>query len=85
MRQRVLIRDGNYILYGIHDKQFELPSKFQLFDVVNDPEEKNELSKEKPKLLAELKGKLFETHKSANKDRKKTQEFIEAHNIQSVK
>lgn len=72
----VLIRDGNYILYGIHDKNFELPAEYQLFNIISDPEEKYELSSEKPELLKKLKEKLATMYFSVNEDRKATSEFI---------
>jgi arylsulfatase A len=68
----VTIRSGNYALRGIFKGKFEVPEEFVLFDVVNDPVEKHELSKQKPELFGKLKSQLIHLHKSANADRLRT-------------
>lgn len=70
-RPSVVIRSGNYSLRSIFKDKFEMPSEFVLFDVVNDPEEKHELSKHEPELFEKLKSQLTEIYKSANADRLK--------------
>jgi hypothetical protein len=71
MRPHVAIRDGNYITRGYHKDQFKIPEKFTLFDVVNDSEEKNELSKMNVELFNSMKSKLIKMYKDVNQERQK--------------
>jgi len=77
MRPVVATREGNYVLRGLQSEQFTLPSKFKLVDVVNDPEEKQELSERKPELFRELKEKLIIKYEEMNEDRIRTAAEIE--------
>jgi len=66
---KVSIRSGNYALRGIGGEKFEPPEEFFMFDVVNDPDEKRELSRIDPELFEQLKARLLEIHRSVQEDR----------------
>ena len=63
------IRSGNYLLRGIYKEKFRPPEEFVLFDIVNDPEEMNELSADQPELFEKLKMQLLDIYESANAER----------------
>jgi len=65
----VVVRSGNYVLRGLYKEKFTAPEVFVLYDIVNDPEEKHELSAEKPEIFKDLKDQLLSIYKSANADR----------------
>ncbi|WKN42439.1 sulfatase-like hydrolase/transferase [Tunicatimonas pelagia] len=73
----VAIREGNYVLRGFQNKAFTLPTEFTLYDVVNDPEELEELSKVKSDLFASMKQQLLEMYRAVNAEREKTAVEIE--------
>jgi len=54
-----------------------LPAEYELYDVVHDPLEKRELSKEKPELFSELLRQLKKMHREVNEERLATIERIE--------
>ncbi len=68
-RPCVSVRYNNYVLRGIFKKRFKVPEEFVLFDVVSDPDEKNELSQIHPVVFAKLKSQLLEIYRSANDER----------------
>ncbi len=76
MRPHVVIRDGDYILYGLHTEKFEEPVQYQLFNIVDDLNENSELSKSKPELFQNMKAKLVEMYKNIKKDRLMTETAI---------
>jgi len=73
----VAIRDGNFVLRGLQTEAFTPPTQFVLYDVVNDPNEKQELSRVKPELFKELKQKLQNKYQEVNNNRKQTTQEIE--------
>ena len=78
MAPHVAIREGDYMLYGYHTDPFTLPVKYKMYNLVKDPEEKNELSKAEPELFNSLKSKLVEIYNEVNQERVKTAAAIEA-------
>jgi len=72
----VSIREGDYVLRGKQEEKFRLPVEFVLYDLVKDPEERQDLSDLRPDLLRELKNKLEEMYKSVNADREQTKSLI---------
>lgn len=78
---QVVIRQGDYVLMGLHcGQEFGLPTQFELYDLTNDPEERHELSQEKPGLFKEMTGELRRLHESVNADRIRTADWVAAHN-----
>ena len=73
----VVIREGNYVLRGLQTQAFTIPTQFTLYDVVHDPEEKQELSQRKPDLYQKLKQKLVAKYQAVNAERQKTALEIE--------
>ncbi len=80
MAPHVAIREGDYMLYGYHTDSFTLPVKYEMYNLVEDPKEKNELSKTEPELFNSLKSKLVEMYHEVNEERIKTAAAIEAKN-----
>ncbi len=80
---QVVVRQGNHVLRGMlpfvsrseyaKTKRFRLPKDFVMYDVVNDPEEHNELSKKLPKKFDELLQQLKAMHLEVNLDRMATE------------
>ncbi len=67
----VVIRSGNFVVRGIHTgTPFQLPVEYEMFDLVNDPEQKHELSKKHPAQFAKLVKSLQDIHKEINKERR---------------
>lgn len=83
-RPIVAMRDGRYSLVADPDYEMSTNNMFQekwiplikngtytnyqLFDLVDDPQQKHNLAKEKPELVAQLKGKLLEINASIMSD-----------------
>ncbi|MEM9675822.1 MAG: sulfatase-like hydrolase/transferase [Bacteroidota bacterium] len=65
----VAIRDGNYVLRGLQSEAFTQPTQFVMYDVVNDPEEKQELSQQKPGLFRSMREKMLAKYQDVNKER----------------
>ena len=76
-RPVVAIREGNYVLRGWQTEKFTIPTEFTLVDVVNDPEEQQELSKVKPDIYQRLKQKLIDKYQEVNTERLKTASDVE--------
>ncbi len=75
-RPRVKIREGNYTLLGYSNGQFEKPTEFRLYDLSVDIEEKNDISKQKPKILDAMKKKLLEKYEEVRMDQEATKALI---------
>lgn len=73
MRPHVVIREGDYILYGLHTERFQVPIEFQLYNIVDDPDESTELSMAKPELFQSMKKKLIDMYTDVNNDRRKSE------------
>ncbi|QDU77964.1 Arylsulfatase [Bremerella volcania] len=83
-RPIVAMRDGRYSLVAQRDYEMSSDNMFQekwiplikngtyanyqLFDLIDDPQQKHDLAREKPELLAKLKGKLLEINGSIMAD-----------------
>lgn len=65
----VSIRSGNYVLRGLFNGRFVQPEKYVLYDVVNDPEETNELSTIKPEVFNRMKSELEKMYQNVNEER----------------
>lgn len=66
----VAMRSGHYVVRGIHTGvDFKLPETYVMYDVVNDPVEKHELSKDMPELFARLVAQLKSLHHEVNAER----------------
>lgn len=76
-RPVVAIREGNYVLRGWQTEKFTIPTEFTLVDVVNDPEEQQELSQMKPDIYQRLKQKLINKYREVNTERLKTASDVE--------
>jgi arylsulfatase A len=63
------IREGNYVLRGISRGRYQAPEEFRLYDVVNDPNEQQELSLIEPELVDSLILQLLSMYQSVNEDR----------------
>lgn len=74
----VAIRKGNYVMRGVQKGKFVQPEEFVLFDVVNDIEEKNELSEVKPEVFEQMKNELIDMYGDVNEDRLETARKIAA-------
>ena len=70
-RPSVSIRSGDYVLRGVFKGRFVEPDQFFLFDVVNDPKEKQELSERKPGFFEDMKAELLEKYRNVNLERRK--------------
>jgi len=75
-RPHVAIREGDYVLLGYHDRQFVLPDEFRLYNVVQDPEQKSELSGRQPQRFEAMKSKLAAMYRDVNKDRQRTEAAV---------
>jgi len=73
----VAIRIGDYILLGYQTQRFKFPEKFKIFNVVNDPEQKRDLSIREPKRLEAMKSKLAVMYRDVNNERIRTARAIE--------
>ncbi len=78
MAPHAAIREGDYMLYGYHTDPFALPVKYEMYNLVEDPKEKNELSEVEPELFSTLKSKLAEIYQEVNAERVKTEAAIKA-------
>jgi len=66
----VVVRSGNFVVRGIHTGvPFTLPVQFEMYDVVNDPEEKHELSDQHPEVFSKLVSSLKIIHEEINTER----------------
>ncbi len=74
----VSIRYGDYVLRGIQQDKYAAPESFQLFNVVNDVEARNDVAKQHPDLLRRMRKELLQMHSSIAADRMKTLGFIES-------
>lgn len=75
-KYNVAIRKGNYVMRGVQAKRFEAPEAFVLFDVVNDLEEKHELSGKEPELFLSMKRFLLEMYDEVKRERIETAKKI---------
>lgn len=73
----VSIRRGDFVLRGIGSTAYQAPTAFELFDVVNDPEEQTELSTRQPSQFNSLRAELLEMHHRVEVDRQATLRFIQ--------
>ena len=71
-RPIVSLRQGNHVIRGLNAGKFVEPTSFVLYDVVNDPMEKHELSTTNPQLLKDMKDLLLERYREVNAERKAT-------------
>ena len=70
----VVMRSGNYLVRGVHTGvPFKLPETYEMFDVVADPEELTELSKQYPDEFEKLVRTLQTIHKDVNRERQRTE------------
>jgi arylsulfatase A len=76
LRPHVAIRQGDYVLLGYHEKRFELPAMFKLFNVLADPEQHNDLSLRQPERLATMRTELEAMYRDVNRDRIKTEAAV---------
>ena len=76
LRPHVAIRRGHYVLLGYHEKRFEWPVVFKLFNVVADPEQREDLSSREPQRFAAMKEECATMYRKVNRDRLKTQAMI---------
>ena len=84
---KVVVRQDNYVLRGYYKGQaqpYSLPTKYELYDVVNDPAEATELSHTKPEIFTDLRDKLEKMHADVNKERMKTALEIERRINQNI-
>lgn len=66
----VAIRSGDYVLLGFDNKEmFALPQRYELYNVVKDPAQKDDLSKENPDLFRKMIAALERKHASVMRDR----------------
>jgi arylsulfatase A len=77
-RPHVGIREGDYVLLGCHDRRFTPPDEFRLYNVVQDPEQQNELSHREHRRFETMKSKLIAMYRRVNADRKRTEAAIQA-------
>jgi len=77
LRPHVAIRSGDYVLLGYHKQRFKFPDKFELFDVVNDPEQKRDLSGIQRNRFERMKSQMKKMYRSVNNDRIMTARAIE--------
>ena len=71
-KPRVTIREGNYVMIGIGDEQYEAPDQFQLYDIKKDEEQRYDISAKYPEVTERLKTKLLAMHQEISIDRIKT-------------
>jgi arylsulfatase A len=76
LRPHVAIRSGNYVLLGYHTQRFEFPDKFKLFDVVNDPEQKHDLSSKQRSRFETMKSQMEKMYRNVNDDRMRSARAI---------
>lgn len=75
----VAIRRDNFVLLGYQEgKPYGMPDRYELFDVVADPEEKTDLSRLKPEIFKSMVGELEATHASVMRDRETRAKEIQA-------
>jgi arylsulfatase A len=75
----VAIRRDQYALRGFKTANpYGVPERYELYDVVADPEEKRELSKVKPEVLKRMIGELEAMHHSVMADRSRREKEIQA-------
>lgn len=72
LRPHVAIRAGNYALLGYRTQRFQFPEKFKLFNVVNDPEQKIDLSTREQKRFEAMKSQMEAMYRDVNDDRVNT-------------
>jgi len=77
LRPHVAIRSGDYVLLGYHTQRFKFPEKFRLFDVVNDPEQKRDLSSRQRSRFETMKSQMEKMYRNVNDDRMRTASAIE--------
>jgi arylsulfatase A len=70
---RVAIREGNFVMRGYHYESFTEPQEFTLYDVVNDPDEQNELSTKNSVLYQKMRSILLDMYREVNEERLKRQ------------
>jgi len=68
-KYNVSIRKGNYVLRGVQERKFELPTKYLLFDVVNDQNEKYNLTIKNENLYKNMKISLENLFLDVNNER----------------
>jgi arylsulfatase A len=79
---QVVIRDGDHVLRGLHAgwregrDMFAFPRQFELFEVVNDPDEKVNLVETRPAVFQKLLGQMKAMHESVGKDRRESEAWI---------
>lgn len=74
----VSIRQGNYVLRGMQEKPYQVPDTFELYDVVQDPQENLNLVAQNPELFHNMKAALQCMHADVERDRQATLRFIAA-------
>ena len=75
-RPRVAIRQGDYVLLGYSERRFTLPREFRLYNVVQDPEQTEDLSDREPERFEAMKAKLETMYHDVNQDRRRTEAAI---------
>jgi arylsulfatase A len=65
----VSIRDGDYVLLGLQEERFQMPTDFLLYNVVEDVEQQHDLSTAEPNRLERMKQKMANLYQTANEER----------------
>jgi hypothetical protein len=66
----VVIRRDSYVLRGYKDaRPYALPERYELYDVVRDPQETRELSRTMPDVFRRMVAELEDVHRGVMRDR----------------
>jgi len=73
---RVSIRSGDYVLMGLSDEPYSKPTRFELYDITQDVEQENDISKSNPEIAEKLRKRMLEMYDEVNNDRLKMERII---------
>ena len=68
----VSIRSGDHVLRGLNNGRANFPERFEMYDLINDPQEEDELSRKMPDLFDQLKVEMEDLYREVNRDRNMT-------------
>lgn len=76
IKPNAAIREGDYTLIASGEGTFSRPTKFALYNIRSDPEQKIDLSADRKEKYEEMKKKLLSSYESAETDRKRSEMAI---------
>jgi len=81
LEPRASIRSGDYVLLGFSSSKFTPPISFQLYNLKEDPEQRNDIWESEKELAEKMKAELIEIFNEVNAERIKTESSIQARTV----